>query len=373
MFEDMYTFTARYEERCNVYFGKIEEAPAYISAYNDSKYVVVIDKRVYELWESTIRKLFLQTPKSLGVIVVDEGEAAKHETQLAVIVDALQNFELNRRDKLVIIGGGACCDVGGLAAACFMRGIPHVLIPTTLLAMVDAAHGGKVAINLQRGKNLFGGFHTPGVVWIDFAFLNTLPTRETIQAMAEVVKIAIIMDDINFFIQLEEFSKKGDAAYNDYESLASIVKYCVLAKIQLMEPDWRERDLDRLLNAGHAVAHSLETVFNFDRTALGHGEAVAIGLATKVRFSLSKGFINENDASRIIALLKALKLPTSIQLTKQEYDLAMEGLSVQKRIRDRNLRLVIPKTSCSSFIYHEEDATDVLKFLNENSKFYIQG
>lgn len=360
---NIYTFVANNTQKCEIMTGGISGLSLLLS--RKRKYVVIIDEKVYELWKQQIEDIFHNNPRCLEMITIAEGESSKQVGEFLRIMQILQTLSLNRRDALVMIGGGACCDVGGLAAACFMRGIPHFLVPTTLLAMIDATIGGKVGINLPGGKNLLGGFHTPEVVWIDLDFLKTLPLRQKRQALAEVVKMALISDIPDFFYNLESFSKLGDNAFENEEKLTSIIEFSIIKKLRLVEPDWKEKDLDRLLNAGHAVAHSLETVYNFDHSVLGHGEAVALGLAAKTRFSKAKGFINPEDASRVIELIKSLGLSTSINLTRQQYKDALAAIHIQKRIRNGNLRLVLPNSICSSLIYHGRDAVKVMNYLQD--------
>jgi 3-dehydroquinate synthase len=359
----IYTFIAHCTQKCEIVMGDVSGSKALLE--NKPKYVGVVDEKVLELWHPTVEAVFGNDPCCLDILPVPEGESGKCVDVFLRLMATLQHMPLNRRDALVMIGGGSCCDVGGLAAACFMRGIPHILIPTTLLAMIDATIGGKVAVNLNGGKNLLGGFHNPEAVWIDLEFLKTLPLRQMRQAFAEIVKIAVIAENLDFFSDLEVFSQLGLDPSQNKQLLAEIIKFSIIHKLKLVEPDWREHDLDRLLNAGHSVAHSLETVYGFDHAVLGHGEAVALGLAAKARFSRAKGFISEEDSRRIIELLEGLDLPVSIRLSEQDHARAVEAIQMQQRIRNGNLRLVLPKTACSSFIYHGEDAAEVLNYLGE--------
>jgi 3-dehydroquinate synthase len=360
----LFTSTVHDIQICSISFGSIRELKEYLLT-RYPRVVVIVDEKVLQIYHSTLKSIFdMNGIELLCMIPVAEGESCKQVNEFLRVIELLQNLPINRRDTIVVIGGGACCDMGGVVAATFMRGIPYVLIPTTLMAMVDAAYGGKVALNLSKGKNLLGGFHTPKAVWVDTAFLGTLPKREIRQALGEVLKIAIISNDPEFFEKFEAISKQGEMLAHSPQCLDYLIEYSAKKKLYLVEKDWKEKNLDRLLNAGHEIAHSLEKVFEFDRSILAHGEAVALGISASTRFSKAKGFINDDDASRIIGLIERLGLPPSIKLSTIEYKKAIDAINIQKRVRHGDLRLVLPEKTFKSFIYHSEDAMDVLRYLN---------
>jgi len=329
------------------------------------RFAAIIDKKVFKIWGTVLEPiLYNENFELICIVQSSEGESGKHVEEYLRVIEILQQSSLNRRDALIIIGGGACCDMGGFVASTFMRGIPYILIPTTLMAMVDAAHGGKVAVNLSIGKNLLGGFHTPEAVWIDTDFLNTLPEKEFKQALGEVIKIAVISDDSDFFKYVESISKNGNSLLNDKKSLEYLITYSIKKKLSFIEKDWKEKNLDRLLNAGHEVAHALEKIFDFNHLIISHGEAVAIGLSACTRFSKAKGFINHSDSVRIINLIQRFGLKTGVKLSPSDYQKAVEAMNVIKRVRDNNLRAVLPETICKSFIYKDEDAINILNYID---------
>jgi len=350
-------------QSCQVLFNTIANIEQFLIE-NAPRIGIIIDENVSNLWGALINQIISEgSIELLFTVTVNEGESCKNVNEYLRVIDQLQAHALNRRDTLVVIGGGACCDMGGFVAATFMRGLPYVLIPTTLMAMVDAALGGKVAINLHSGKNLLGAFHMPTAVLIDTAFLKTLPLREMRQAFGEIVKIATISEDPTFFNNLESFSIKAAEMLAYEESLNYMIEYSIRKKLHLVEKDWKEQNLNRLLNAGHAIAHTLEKVFDFDQKRLAHGEAVAIGLSACARFSREKGVIPTEDYMRIIELITKLGLPNSIRLSKSEYKKTVNAFTIQTRVRNGNLRLVLPKSTCESFIYQEHDAADVINCL----------
>jgi 3-dehydroquinate synthetase len=194
------TSTVTDTQSCHIFMGSIRELQFFL-VQNHPRIVVIIDEGVLDIWRTELQSLLDHRGLvTLTVIPISEGESSKQLPEFLRVIDLLQNVPVNRRDALLIVGGGSCCDLGGTVATTFMRGIPYILVPTTLMAMVDAALGGKVAINLPSAKNLFGGFHTPVAVWVDIDFLSTLPGREIRQAFGEMIKLAVIADDPQFFI-----------------------------------------------------------------------------------------------------------------------------------------------------------------------------
>jgi 3-dehydroquinate synthetase len=346
--------------KCIARFGPVEEFPRFITDSYESV-VLVIDENVLNYWPN-IKLVFTEKLKVHSIFVVPEGEKSKSLEVYLDLVSKLQDISIQRRDAIIGIGGGAICDLVGFLASTFMRGIPYLLVPTTLLAMVDAAHGGKVGINLPKGKNLLGSFFAPSFVWMDIAFLNTLPLRETRQGFGEVVKIALIADDKLFFDQLEQLSYVH-TLYDAKDGLIKIIEYCVKKKIELVDPDWKEVELDRLLNLGHEIAHSLEKVVNFKSQVLMHGEAVAIGIAACTRFSRKLDLISIEDAQRIIELIKRLGLPINFPTDQLKVEL-LDAVKTQERVRNGSLRLVLPQSCFHSFVYHGKDASDVVSFIS---------
>ena len=242
------------------------------------------------------------------VLVVEPGEASKSLAGLGRVLDFLAEEKLDRGGMLFAVGGGVIGDLGGFAAAAWLRGIDFIQVPTTLLAMVDSSVGGKTGINLKAGKNLVGAFHQPRAVFIATNLLTTLLPREFAAGMAEVIKYGLL-GDAALFAQLE---KKPLTVASD--ELAAVIRRCCSIKAQIVEADERETAKDggrALLNLGHTFGHAIENAAGYGEYL--HGEAVAIGLAAAARLSRELGLITAGEVGRIDAVLTAHALPVRLR------------------------------------------------------------
>lgn len=238
-------------------------------------------------------------------IVVPDGDATKNLRELGRLYDAFLAGGLDRSSAVVTLGGGVVGDLGGFAAATFLRGIPFVQVPTTVLAMVDASIGGKTGVNLAQGKNLVGAFHQPRGVYLDVATLRSLPRRERAAGAAEVIKAAAIWD-ADFFAWLEDHIE----AFLDLEPrvvLKALERACAI-KAEVVARDEREGGLRRLLNFGHTLAHAIEKHASY--RGILHGEAVAIGMVFAAERSEALGFAPAGTRDRLEAVLERAGLPT---------------------------------------------------------------
>lgn len=240
-------------------------------------------------------------------VTVPAGEASKSLAQAASLYDALYDSAADRQTVVVAVGGGVVGDLAGFAAATYNRGLPLLMVPTTLLAMVDSSVGGKVGINHPKGKNLIGAFHQPAGVWIDTAYLDTLPEREFRSGLAEVVKYGVILD-AEFFAHLEANAAAIKA--REPQVLVPVVARCCRLKADVVEKDEREETgLRAVLNYGHTFAHAFETVGGYG--AMLHGEAVAAGMVCASRLAERHGLIKADLTDRQRRLLAAFALPTA--------------------------------------------------------------
>lgn len=237
-------------------------------------------------------------------ILVPDGDASKSLDQLARLYDAFLSQGLDRSSALVALGGGMVGDLTGFAAATYLRGIPFVQVPTTILAMVDASIGGKTAVNVKQGKNLVGAFHQPSLVWIDTAFLASLPLRQRAAGMAEVVKAAALWD-ADFFAALEQ-DCDAILALEPAALISALDRACRI-KVEVVSQDERERGVRALLNFGHTLAHAIEAEQGY-REIL-HGEAVSIGMVHAARLSEALGLAPAGTRDRLQRLLERLGLP----------------------------------------------------------------
>jgi len=257
----------------------------------------IVDANVYTAWEDAIGPV-LPAGRHL---VLEPGEHHKTLREVERIVTRLYELGAHRRTPLVAVGGGVTCDVVGLAAALYFRGVPAVYVPTTLLAMIDAAIGGKTGVNHPRQKNLLGVFSHPTEVRIHLDALSTLPREELVSAYGEALKVAVV-DDGNLF----ELLAHGIGDPPDIDVLRDVVRTCVAGKLRLLGENCFERDLERALNLGHTVAHPLEDITGF---RIRHGTAVGIGIAVASHISHGRGLLDEHAFRRILTTMDRLGLP----------------------------------------------------------------
>ncbi|KAK9449564.1 EPSP synthase-domain-containing protein [Limtongia smithiae] len=293
-----------------------------------SKYVLVTDTNIskmhLESFKSTFAKLTRESedPPRFLSYVVPPGEGSKSREMKAAIEDWMFVNQCTRDTVLLALGGGVIGDMSGYVAATFMRGIRYVQIPTTLLAMVDSSIGGKTAIDVPYGKNLVGAFWQPTRIFVDLAMLETLPEREFINGMAEIIKTAIFWDEEEF-IRLERDVEKFTAAFRnrdpatgivDLSSILPILRALVVGSIKVkafvVTADEREGGLRNLLNFGHSIGHAYEAILTPE---ILHGECVAIGIVKEVELARYLGLLSDSTVARITRVLSAYGLPISAQ------------------------------------------------------------
>jgi 3-dehydroquinate synthase len=270
-------------------------------------------------------------------LVLPAGEGTKCLRELGRVWDFLAAERLDRSSLLVAVGGGVIGDLAGFAAASYLRGLPFIQVPTTLLAMVDSSVGGKTGINLDAGKNLVGAFHQPHAVYIDTALLATLPPREFAAGMAEVIKYGLL-GDAGLFARLER--EPLTLASPD---LAEVVRRCCATKARIVEADERETAAEggrALLNLGHTFGHAIEQVTGYG--VYLHGEAVAVGLCAAARLSRELGYIGAAEVARVEAVVAAHALPTRLR-EPLPLPALVAAMGRDKKVRAGGLRFVVLK------------------------------
>jgi 3-dehydroquinate synthase len=270
--------------------------------------------------------------------VVPPGEATKSLESAAALYDELVAMKADRHTLVVALGGGVVGDLAGFVAATYARGIPLLMVPTSLLAQVDSSVGGKVGVNHPRAKNIIGAFHQPIGVWIDTDTLATLPPRELRCGLAEVVKYGVILDAA-FFHDLE--AEAGAILAREPDALRRVVARCCRLKADVVTRDEREETgLRAVLNFGHTVGHAIEAVAGYSGS-FQHGEAVAAGMVAECRLAERLGWIGPDLTDRLIRLLNCFGLPTSI--SGLDPDLLLEGMSRDKKNQGGKVRFVLPR------------------------------
>jgi 3-dehydroquinate synthase len=296
---------------------------------------LVTSERVGALYTEPVLQSLAAAGFQTTVVTVPDGEEHKNLAWLAVLYDRFLEARIERRSPLVGLGGGVVTDLAGFTAATLLRGLPFAAVPTTLLGQVDAAVGGKNGIDHVLGKNLIGAFHQPRLVLADVAVLRTLPRRELLAGMAEVIKYGAILD-ADLFRHLEE--TLADVLRLEPERMVRIVAACCHLKAQVVAADEREERGDRaVLNFGHTVGHAIEKLTDYRE--LLHGEAVAIGMVAEARLSRALGRCGSETVERLERLLKRTGLPTDIprDLSPGAMALAMQA---DKKSADGKVRTV---------------------------------
>ena len=242
------------------------------------------------------------------VCYLPEGEPFKNLQEWQKIFDQLLQQKHERSTTLIALGGGVVGDMTGFAAACYLRGVSYIQIPTSLIAQVDSAIGGKTGVNHPLGKNMLGAFHQPQCVISDISVLATLPQREFVSGLAEVIKYGLIMDK-DFFTWLE--NNIAAILQRDRQALLEIITHCSAIKSKIVQHDEKDNGLRNLLNFGHTFGHALETMLAYQ--GILHGEAVAVGMAMAAELSAELGLITNNDVERVTQLLTACDLVRRIE------------------------------------------------------------
>ena len=270
------------------------------------KVLLVTQEKIFALHGKTVTDGLDAEKISYAVATVPDGETSKSLGEAEKLFTRAIEFGLDRKSVVIALGGGVIGDLAGFVAATFLRGVPLIQIPTTLLSQVDSSVGGKTAVNHALGKNLIGAFHQPRAVFIDLTCLATLPEREIKSGLGEVVKYGIISDG-EFFTYLEDNTEK--ILQRDVKTLAHIVKRSCELKAAVVAADEREAGLRRILNFGHTAAHAIEEETHYEK--FRHGEAVAIGMVAAAEISRELGKTSAENVRRLKNLLRRFGMVTS--------------------------------------------------------------
>jgi shikimate kinase / 3-dehydroquinate synthase len=305
--------------------------------------ILVSEPGAWEAVGRDIARALEAAGRSVATVMLPDGESAKRLSAVETAASELARLHVGRDEPLVAIGGGALGDAAGFLAATFLRGIPIVHVPTTLVAQIDSSIGGKTAVDLAEGKNLLGAFHQPTDVVIDVASVASLPERQRRAALGEAVKMAALGDE-RLFELLErrgEAIATGDPAAAARGDVAELVERCAWAKVEVVVADERERAAGSgriTLNLGHSLGHAVEAAAGFER--LLHGEAVAYGLRAAARIGEAVGVTPPDRAARIVGLLDELGLAT--EPLPYPIDDVLRHLATDKKHAGGRLRWVLP-------------------------------
>ncbi len=290
---------------------------------------IISDNTVWKLYGTAATDSLEKAGLNVVHFVFPEGEKSKNGTAYLNILNYLAENQLTRSDCIIALGGGVVGDLAGFAAATYLRGIPYIQVPTTLLAAVDSSVGGKTAIDLPAGKNLAGAFCQPRLVLCDTYCLNTLPEADFIDGCAEVIKYGVLYD-ARLFTHLAEFGPNFDRQ--------AVITRCVELKRDVVAQDEFDTGLRQKLNLGHTIGHGIEACCEY---RISHGSAVAAGMAIVARSAVKYGFLSQTDCDSILFVLNKFGLPTDTLYSAKA--ISSRALSDKKR-SGNTVTLVIPRT-----------------------------
>ena len=309
--------------------------------YKGKKIFIITDDNVNKYYGDKISNELKGSDFEVKLLSLKPGEETKNFNTLPIVYNELLDFNLTRSDLIIALGGGVIGDLAGFVASTYLRGVDFVQIPTSLLAQVDSSVGGKVAVDLDRGKNLVGSFYHPKCVLIDPDVLNTLEDRFFIDGMAEVIKYGCIKDK-EFFDYLEKMENNQQLINN----MEVVIHKCCDIKRQVVENDEKDKGERMLLNFGHTLGHAIEQYYNY--TKYSHGEGVAIGMYVISKISEEKGLTKKGTSQRIKDILVKYNLPYELDVKIEE---TLEAINLDKKKLGNDLNVIILKEIGSSEIY----------------------
>ena len=297
------------------------------------KVAIISDSNVAPLYADRVIKSLEKSGFQPFLVTVPAGEESKSLKMLEFLYGELLKQKITRSDLVIALGGGVVGDLTGFCAATLLRGIPFVQIPTTLLAQVDSSVGGKVAVNLEMGKNLVGAFYQPKLVIIDPLCLDTLSDKIFSDGMAEVIKYGVILDE-NLFEALENAPSRKKIS----EVICDIIYRCCDLKRLVVEADEQDLGGRMILNFGHTFGHAIEKKYNY--TGYTHGEAIAAGMVMSAEYGERNGICDHNVTVRITNLIKCFNLPERVDIEQQTLS---DAIAVDKKGKGDKVSLIIPE------------------------------
>jgi 3-dehydroquinate synthase len=324
-----------------------------------SRISVVTNSVVRPLYGDRVVESLEESGYRVEVLEVPDGEVHKSLASAQRLYDELVDFDMDRTSTILALGGGVIGDLAGFVAATYMRGIHFINLPTTLLAQVDSAVGGKTGVDHSKGKNLIGAFYQPGLVLCDLDVLRTLPEKELLAGMAEVVKYGIILD-AGFFSFVETHVQEIMELKAD--AMTEVVRSSCAAKAAIVEEDERESGRRAILNFGHTLGHAVESLTGYDTYI--HGEAVAMGMVASARIALAMKLCDEEVVDRLEKLLKKIGLPT--ELPNLDPETMIRILSHDKKVKDGKVRFVLPE-KIGKVVIRDDVDPDIIRRILENN------
>ncbi len=351
-------FSSEQDRSYPIYIGNalLEQVDLLLPHLPQKRVAIVTNTTVAPLYLDQFRRALERHGICSVAIILPDGEDHKNWQTLNLIFDALLEQRCERKTTLIALGGGVIGDLTGFAAATYLRGVPFIQIPTTLLAQVDSSVGGKTGINHPLGKNLIGAFYQPRMVLTDSATLTTLPDRELRAGIAEVIKYGLIRD-ADFFMWLEQ-NITGLITRNADILNKAICRSCEI-KAEIVAADEREGGVRALLNLGHTFGHAIENAMGYGVWL--HGEAVAAGTIMAANLSKQLEFINESDFERICSIFQKIGLPVSApKLSPDDY---LSLMKLDKKVEEGRIRFILLKRIGEAMMSHDIPASTLRETL----------
>ena len=324
--------------------------------FND-KLAIITDATVKNLYGNTLKQSLTDSGFKVLLLEIPEGEEQKSLETAGRLYYELTGFYAERTTPIIALGGGVIGDLTGFVAATYLRGVPLIQIPTTLLAQVDSSIGGKVAVNHGLLKNKIGAFYQPRLVISDIDILKTLTAGDLSDGLAEAIKYGVIWDE-EFFTYIEENLDRIKSL--DAEALEAIVFRSAKIKAEVVGKDERDFGIRNILNYGHTIGHAVESVSDFK---VQHGEAVAIGMLAAARISNKLGILDKNEVGRLKEVIARAGLPT--QIPTLQFEKMIQAMKHDKKIMQGKIRFVLPKTIGEVLITEEVSPSIVEQVLVE--------
>ncbi len=321
----------------NIYIGKglIEKiGEVLVKEKEPCKTLLITDKNIEKIYGNAVIESLTRKGFDVGLVSIDPGEEQKTLETAGMLYHACFERKLDRNSLIVALGGGVVGDIGGFVASTFMRGIPFIQAPTSLLAQVDSSIGGKVAVNHPKGKNMIGSFYQPMAVFVDIGTLSTLPALELAAGLVEIIKYGVIKDE-----KLFEYIEKSlhEILQLNYDALLNIIATSCQIKANVVEEDEKERHIRAILNYGHTIGHAIEMLTNYKKYR--HGEAVAMGMLYATKIAVEMGLTNNTIYERQRSLFTKMGLSLSPGLVAGDI---IKVLYTDKKTVAGRLRFILP-------------------------------
>lgn len=324
-----------------------------------NSYAIITDSNVGKVYGKRLLKDFNNEDIHAHLIAFPSGEKNKTRKTKEKIENEMLKLNFGRDSCVIALGGGVVGDIAGFAAATYMRGIPYIQVPTTLLAMVDSSIGGKVGVDTAHAKNAIGAFYQPKKVITDLNFLKTLPKNELINGLAEIVKHALIKDK-NFFHFLEKNIDK--ILSYDLDVLKLTIKRSCEIKASVVMQDEKEKGIRKILNYGHTIGHAIESALDYK---ISHGQAIAIGMSYAAKLSAKLGFLHEGSVIRQNNLLRYIGLPHKLSHHKLKPRKVLERIQYDKKTLNGKINFVLLNSIGDAMISDKITLEDIKRILEE--------